>query len=320
VYFLDRSGRRIRRSTRETNKARAHAVAKELERRHADPTHRASDATTIADAVSRFVASLTDAGRSAETCRFYDVKLRHLARVFGASTPLAKVTAASVDDFIQTRLAEGAERYTVSKELTALRGVLKVARRRGEFDKDVGQVLPIAFATGYKPRTRRVTIAEAWTLIRDLPDGTARYMAFVCATTARDAAVYRARGCDLTHVGIRVHDQKTALAARVVPLTAVTEPFARFAFRDLAADDRVCPTGESAMRHAFNRSTARLGWPHLSPNDIRRSVAHWLLEGGVPRDVVAAFMGHASTTMLDRVYGKLEAAEVGAAIARTLRK
>jgi integrase len=74
------------------------------------------------------------------------------------------------------------------------------------------------------------------------------------------------------------------------------------------------------MRHAFNRSTARLGWPHLSPNDIRRSVAHWLLEGGVPRDVVAAFMGHASTTMLDRVYGKLEAAEVGAAIARTLRK
>lgn len=317
VQFVSRDGRRVRRSTKEATLDRAHAVAKELERKHGDPTYRAQDAATVADAIKRFVESQEQAGRSPETARFYDVKLRHLARVFGASMPLANVTAARVAEYISVRAGEGADTHTIAKELGTCRGVLKVARHLGLFDKDPGQVMPLRFDAGYKPRERRVTIDEAWALIRSLPTGQARYVAFVCATTARDAAVRRAKGSDLTATGIIVRDRKTALACRTVPLTTLTEPFARFAFDGIGTDQAVYGTG--FMPHgAINRATARLGWKHLSPNDLRRSVAHWLLEGGVPRDVVAAFLGHASTKMLDLVYGRLDACEIGAAIARTL--
>lgn len=46
--------------------------------------------------------------------------------------------------------------------------------------------------------------------------------------------------------------------------------------------------GFSSVRHAFARATKRLGMAHISPNDLHRSVAHWLLEAGVPRDVLVA--------------------------------
>ncbi len=299
------------------SKSRAHAIAKEWERKHADPTHQAAHSTTLATAADQVTSALQDRGRSPETIKFYSVKLSHIGRVLGADTPLAAVTAARVDEYIAARKREGAAKYTISKELTCLRMLLKHARRRGEFDREVSQVMPVAFATGYKPRTRRLTIEEAWQLIAELPDGPARYVAFVCATTARDAAVARAKGRDLSERGIRVHDRKTRGSTRTVPLTAITEAFARRAFDGIGPEALVA-AGVSSVRHAFDRAAKRLGMAHVSPNDLRRSVAHWLLEAGVPRDVAAAFMGHGSTKMLDLVYGKLDAVEIGSAIARAL--
>jgi integrase len=317
VYFLDRAGDRVRRSTKEIDKPRAHAVARDLERRYGDPTYQAANATTIADAASSLKEHLENTGRSLETRNFYDVKLRHISRLFGADTALAGITASAVDGYVRLRRADGAARYTISKELTALRMLLKVARRRGEFDREVSQVLPVGFATGYRPRTRRVTRAEAWALIATLPASCARYAAFVCATTARDSAVARAIGADRTEAGIRVRESKTLAAARVVPFTAVTAAFADFSFSGIAPNAAVAP-GVGSVRHAFDRACARLGFPHTTPNDLRRSVAHWLLAEDVPRDVVAAFMGHTSTKMLDSVYGKLDPGQIGAAIARAI--
>jgi integrase len=317
VYFLDRAGSRVRKSTKEHSKERAHAVARELERRYGDPTYNAANATTLSDAARSLKEHLENTGRSSETRAFYGVKLGHVGRVLGTDCRLADVTAPAVDGYIRLRRAEGAARYTIAKELTALRMLLKVARRRGEFDREVSQVMPVGFATGYKPRMRRLTRGDAWALIAMLPEPCGRYAAFVCATTARDSAVGRAIGSDRLATGIRVRDAKTRAAARVVPFTAVTAAFADFAFLNVAPDAAVAP-GLGSVRHAFDRACARLGFPHTSPNDLRRSVAHWLLEESVPRDVVAAFMGHTSTKMLDSVYGKLDPTQIGEAIARAV--
>lgn len=317
VNFIDREGRRVRQSTKESDKRRAHVVARELERKLADPTYRTANETTVGEAAVNLAEHLENTGKAEATRDFYDEKLGHVKRILGADTPLSKITAGAVDDFLRLRKREGAARYTISKELTALRMLLKVARRRGEFDREVSQVMPVGYSTGYKPRTRRVTVAEAWALIAELPEGPARYTAFVCATTARDSAVHRALGGDLTEAGIRVRETKTKAGARVVPLTRVTRPFAERAFAGVAAGAQVAP-GISSVRHAYARACRRLGLAPLSPNDIRRSVAHWHLEAGVPRDIVAAFMGHTSTKMLDLVYGKLDAGEIGAAMARVL--
>ncbi len=319
VHLVDREGKRVRRSTKETDEKRAHAVARELERRLADPTHRAADSTLVGDACRNLIDYLELKGRSPATRLFYTKKLRHLMRVLGKGLPLAQVTAPLVDEYIRVRRGEGAARYTVAKELTALRMALKVARRRGEFDKEVSQVMPVGYATGYKPRTRRVTIAEAWSLIGVLPAHAGKYVAFVCATTARDSAVWRARGEDLRGGSgtIVVRETKTKAAAREVPLTSVTAAFARHAFQSVAPEAAVA-VDTGSLRHALHRACKTLGLKPISPNDLRRSVAHWLLSAGAPRGVVAAFMGHSSTKMLDEVYGKLDAQEIGAALARSM--
>ena len=318
VYCLDRNGRRRRASTRQADKKRADVVAADWYRKLGDPTHHAADTTTIQSAAESLIEALKQRKRSPATIgHFYRIKLSHIARLLGAHTPLAKIDARTVDGYIADRDSEGASSHTVAKELTALRMLLKHARRRGEFDKELSQVMPVGFATGYKPRERRVTESEAWAIIRELPDGAARYVAFVCATTGRDLAAKRAKGRDLTPDGIRVHDRKTKLATRTVPLTTVTEAFARHAFRDVAPDAPVAE-GLGSVRHALRRACERLKLAPLSPNDFRRSVAHWLLERGVPRDAAAAFMGHGSTKMLDLVYGKLDTKELGATIRRAL--
>ena len=319
VNFIDRDGARVRKSTRESNKERAHAVARELERQHADPTYRASNGTSLSVASADLKEHLENKGRSAETLKFYGVKLSQVGRLLGADTPLSAVTTDAVDAYIRARKSESASRYTISKELTALRMLLRVARRKGKFDREVSQVMPVGFSTGYVPRKRRVTREEAWALIGATESGSiGRYVAFVCATTARDSAVARAVGAHyLPGIGIQVHDFKTAASTRTVPLTRVTQPFAELAFAGVPANRQVAP-GLGSVRHALDRACARLGIDHVSPNDLRRSVAHWLLAADVPRDIVAAFMGHASTKMLDLVYGKLDTREIGAAISRAL--
>ena len=50
--------------------------------------------------------------------------------------------------------------------------------------------------------------------------------------------------------------------------------------------------------------------------DLRRTFATWLKQRDVDSAVVAAMMGHSSTAMVDRVYGKLDAANFRRAIAK----
>jgi integrase len=320
-YFIDRKGARFRQSTKQTDKRRADVIASDWYRRFADPAYQAANETTIADASKHLKAALVQAAKSPETIKFYATKLSHVARIFGADTPMTHITAKSVDEYTATRKEEGASAYTVSKELTALRQLLKHARRRGEFDKELSQVMPIGFATGYKPRERRITLEQAWDLIHSLVrngcESVARYVAFVCATTARDAAVGRARASHLVADGIKVFDRKTKASTRTVPVTRVTIAFASFAFEGLEGDAMVAP-GVSSVRHALHRACATLKLPALSPNDLRRSVTHWHLEAGVPRYVAARFMGHTSTKMLDEVYGKIDPRELEAEMRRAL--
>ena len=64
------------------------------------------------------------------------------------------------------------------------------------------------------------------------------------------------------------------------------------------------------------RACARAGVPRVTPNDLRRTFASWLIQGGVSNRIVADLLGHASTRMVDLVYGHLDDATRRAAIAR----
>lgn len=317
LFFLDREGKRVRKTTKQTDKRKAVVIADELYRRFGDPTYRAANEATLGTGATALIEHLTNQGRSKETESFYRTKLGHIYRVMGKDRSLATIDAKRVDAYIAERRQDGAKPYTISKELTTLRMLLKVARRRGEFDKEVSQVMPVAFATKYKPKERKLTIEETWALIHQLPDGPSRYVAFVAATTARDAAVERAKGKHREGDFVRVYDFKTKRATRLVPLTRLTREFANYAFADVKPDEPVV-TNCTSVRHALTRACKRLKMSSVSGNDIRRSVAHWLELAGVPRTVVAGVMGHADTRMLDRVYGKLDPEELAELLRSTL--
>jgi integrase len=58
----------------------------------------------------------------------------------------------------------------------------------------------------------------------------------------------------------------------------------------------------SNLRRAFRRVTERAGLGRWTPNELRHSAASLLSDAGVPLEVIADVLGHASTRMLERHY------------------
>jgi integrase len=78
------------------------------------------------------------------------------------------------------------------------------------------------------------------------------------------------------------------------------------------------------MHAAIDRANAKIqaedpkaaAIPKVSPNDLRRTFASWLVQSGVDLFTVSKLMGHSSTRMVEKVYGKLTRENMQAAIAR----
>jgi hypothetical protein len=133
------------RSTKCKDKRAAEGVVREWERVAGDPVYAAAHSTLLPEAFSRFLSDRVAKGRAEGTVSSYRIKVGHLVRLLGAESRLASVDARAVDRYIETRLAEGAARNTIQKELVALRGTLKVAKRRGEFAGDIPAIMPNGF-------------------------------------------------------------------------------------------------------------------------------------------------------------------------------
>ena len=221
-------GETVRRSTKCATKDAADLIAKRWERERADPDHAAAQAATFEGACKGFLRDLDRSDTPATTRLFYRAKVGVLARILGSDTPLSDVNAAAVDCYIAAREAEpvawdekGAPSrwvtaYTISKELTALRQVLKRARRRGELRRDVDEIMPARFSPKYQPRKLALSQEHAAALVRQLAPSRAAVVAFVLATGARSSEVFAARREDIDGVRVRLRGTKTEGSAVVV--------------------------------------------------------------------------------------------------------
>lgn len=296
-----------------TDRKAAEAAARELERRAADPAHQASYTTTIQQACDRFLASRKRAGRAAGTLHHYEVKTSHLATKLRMS--LATLTMGAVEKYIDARTAEGAARTTVKKELRALRGVLLHAKRQGLWTGDIDRVIP-EYADDYKPRTRALNWDEAGRLLHALetPDGPhtleqarnrAGMVAFILATGARWGEAVRARREDITEDFVHLRGTKTKAALRTVPVVKLTRGLLDYALA--AVGDRDGRLFDSWSNPSRDLSVAcrQAGIEKASPNDLRRSLATWMRALGVDISIIAAVLGHTTSRMVERVYGRL---------------
>ena len=308
--YYDEHGKRRQVTTHCHDKTAAASVARRLEQEGADPSR---VPTTLQGAFELLIKSKMEeaaAGRkSSETVEFYRRKLGHLRRIFNADHfRLSSLKASDVDEYVSIRRSEGVAESTIAKELVALRVSLKLARRRGLWQGDPAEILPIGFAPEYRPRERWLTKAELQLLLGTLnPDRAAR-VAFIVATSARWGESDRALRKDVSSDARTVHlrGTKTAASLRTVPMVSQEQiSLLRYASRHAEGREGFLFVPWKKVVRDLLDACKRVGIERCSPNDLRRTCAMWLRAAGARPDLISPVLGHVDSKMVERVYGRL---------------
>lgn len=293
-------------STKCSDKKAAELESREIERRVSDPTYRASNQTGLADVYPGFIAQQQQRGRSKGTLKMYETHLAHLGRVFGEGAPLASLTAARLDGYVGTRHSEGAQSPTIHKELTTLRGMLKLARRHGTYPFALDEVMPLVNGAS-KPGSRHLTAQQVPRLLAQLQPKRAAFVAFIVATGAdlASAETAEAGDVDLAAGTIHVRGTKTNHRLRTLPILKPFAALAKVAAKGLPFEPwgNVRRDLEVACRHAKV--------PRVTPRDLRRTHGSILRQMGVEPHLIGKMLGHADSRMVEKVYGQLPADALG---------
>jgi integrase len=312
----DAHGQAQRVSTHCTDKAAAAIVARRLEREAANPHHAAQAQARLTDALDAVIALKEEevgaSKRRPATLTFYRSKAGHLVRLL--DVPMRALTPAAVDAYVSQRRSEDARDTTIQKELVVLSQALQLAKRRGLWVGDLAAVMPPSLAGDYQPRDRWLRPWELRALLEQLTPDRAARVAFAVATSANWSETDAAQRGDVGATLVQVRGHKRVTRMRQVPVVMPWQ-------RDLLAFTAKHAAGvEGALflpwqnvnrdlRAACARATEATGHPvaPVSTNDLRRTFGMWGRLSGQPLEYLAPMMGHATTTMLQRVYGRLTA-------------
>ncbi|MFM2417019.1 MAG: hypothetical protein RL385_1742 [Pseudomonadota bacterium] len=310
-------GRAVERTTGCTDKAAARAVLSGWEREAADPD-RAATKATLNDALALMLedraARVHEGTGSSSTVEFYTRKAGHLLRLLGHDFALAKLRDGThAWRYIDARRQEGARPSTINKELITLRCALKLARERGHWRGDIDAVIPTSFDREYVPRDRSPSRADVLALIPHLRPDAAAALCFVVATSAESAALHDAMRADVpaaldsADLRVRVRGTKNSHRARMVPIASDEQRLLLdYALRHAEGRDGTLFGPLSNFRRELSDACKKAGVAPLSPHDLRRAAGQWLVDLGVPLELVSRMMGHASTRITEQVYARVK--------------
>ena len=274
------------------------------------PSHPAQNeaASTVHDALDRYAEyGLLD--KPTATLRCYQQRGGHLVRLLG-TLPLSQLHIDKVQEYISQRLTEGAARETVRKELTVLRQSLKLAAQRGVFLRDVGSLFP-KFEVTYRPRTRYLTPDQFEAMIDRLAPHRRRWVLVATYSGGRLSEVERLDWQDLDFANgeLRLRGSKTKGSFRKLAL----HPRLVDELRPRQAAGPIVQPWKNVRRDlALACDAAKV--PRVTPNDLRRTFASWLVQARETNFVVSRLLGHSTTKMVDLVYGQLSPEALRAAI------
>jgi integrase len=302
-----------RRSTGTSDRKAAELFVAQLERRAADPTYRAPDGTTLSRSLKTFYGQQLERGRAEGTLKMYDTHAAHLCRVLGEETPIASLSAEELDGYVSARRGEGAQDPTIHKELTTLRGTLKLARRHRKYPFALDEVMP-QISGASKPGKRHLLLGDVMALLRELPIHRAAVVAFIVATGADWASVVAAKKGDVNlRAGtILVRGTKNNHRWRTLPILAPFRELVQVATNNLPFS----PWGN--VRRDLAVACGHAGVTKVTPRDLRRSHGTILTQAGVEPHLVGKMLGHADSRMVDRVYGQMSVKALGALVSDRL--
>jgi hypothetical protein len=215
-------------------------------------------------------------------------------------------------------MREGAK--TIKMEVRTLGTVLRLAQDRGLWKGIIDHVIPKTFDPPAADKKRDFTRAELLRLLPHLTPGCAAIVCFVLATSAEDAALQRLSVSDLSiqvqgirHV--RVPGSKTEQRDRLVPIVTSEQKLLIDYAVALAngSDDRVFGSLGS-FRRDLGLACEKASLPHVWPHALRKAAGQWLIDLGVPIELVSKVLGHADTRITEHTYAKVKREDVGSRI------
>lgn len=338
-------GKRIKRTLRTSDKA----VAKErlrIAELAATPQARGRR-QRLSEAID-VVIKTTMQDRAPATRGFYEEKARRIVTSLGDPW-VSEITREMLGAYITRRLSDdpthgGAKPHTIQKELIVIRRALREA-----FELGVLQVMPPMprFSAKYKPRevwlephefeklaanlgrsrarenkyskarrARRAQKAGPKDVVQALPEERVRWVSIAALAGGSHSEVESLdwKDVDLDRGWLKLRGTKRETRERWVPIA----PALRARLEEVPPAQRKGRVVKPwrSVRHGLRNACKRAGLDKMvSPNDLRRTFASWLVQHEVPLLTVATLMGHSSTRMVEKVYGKLSKANLEAAIA-----
>lgn len=235
---------------------------------------------------------------------------------FWAARLVPEVCPALCQKYCTERNARALTRYgrplsngTLRRELEHLKAALNYARANGKI-----QTAPETWKPERpKARQRWLTEAEAQALLEEAKKaGDYLYLFTLLGlyTGPRPGAILSLRWAHVDFARGTV-DYRPAQRARNKGYALVPMPDAlraelekrRGGPMEYVVQIGGCPL--KSVRKAFRTVCKRAGLEGVSPNTLRHTHGSWLLQKGIPASFVAANLGHASTDMVERVYGHL---------------
>lgn len=319
IYWCQFRGKRV--SLRTTDRKAAELAFKELQRATADPTYRRARSVTLEVATIAWLDSLPlqDKPPREGTLEMYGYHCGHFGRIFGLDLPLAELDAEAVDSYIAKRRSEPVpgkrpdrakvKSHTITKEIGTLRQILTFAARKGWLHRPLEAILPASNATGYEPLNRSLTECQVPQLLRALSQERRAICAFVIGLAADKCAISRARLEDFEKGSVLIRGTKNSRRWARVPIVAPFGLYVRLARMWLSK------FGSFPERRNWTRELERAclatGLPRITLRDLRRSHGKILRARGVAPHLIGAMLRHSDGRMAERVYGRLEAEDLG---------
>lgn len=306
--IFDSEGNRRKFSTHKQVYAEALREMRLMQARADDP-HALRSAREVQHRVSEAMTYYVETGsrdRTAGTISCYRQRGAHVVRLLGERAA-ESLGMDDVHSYAARRLDEKAAPESVRKEICILRAALRMAFRRGLLRVDIYDRLP-PFRCRPAVCDRALPVGEFESLLNALPAPRRLWLLLAAYTGGRDSELmaYAWEHIDWPQEELRILGTKTDGARRVVPIPKRLLEALREAKPEHATGPILLPWNN--RRRDLAAACKRAGIQKVTPNDMRRTFASWLVRSGTPLLVVKELMGHRSTRMLERHYARLDRA------------
>jgi integrase len=319
-WFYEHDGALVRRSTGSTDKKAARARLAEWEQAAANPD--AHQDQTLNDCLQTLIADRR-LRTGDDNVAFLEDKVKPLVTVLGHHRPISALRRTAVawtyiDE--RRRMSTSGKKVvdrTIRRELGVLRTALALAKSRGLWSGDLDALVPHDFTPAPAPKGDTISRAEGLSLFPHLSPDSAAAMAFALATGAEMSALRNALRADIPE----------DLAACSKVLVRGTKNKRRHAAIPVVTDEQRLLLAY-ARRRALGTRGKLFGNLHrlprelkaaclkekvtvISPHDLRRSAGQWMVNIGVPIELVSKFMRHADTHITETIYASVRQEDVG---------